>query len=256
MALALDATESKVVPIVKIGIERFNKKTTGQYPFVRDENANKLLNDIKNNPHVYVLACLMDKQVKAEKAWMIPQKIFNILGTSDFNELQKVSLNDFIRIFNDNKLHRFNNDMAETFYLGIERIKEKYHGNAAEIWQGNPSSAIVVYRFLEFKGCGIKIATMMANILAREFKIEFSDLYSIDVSPDVQIKRVMWRMGYVPKDASPEMIIYKARDLYPEYPGVIDLSCWEIGREWCRPNNPKCDECLVTKTCKKIIENE
>jgi len=244
--------------IIKIGIERFYKKTAGPIHFeVDDENAIKLLIDIKNNPHVLVLACLMDRQIKSKTAWTIPHKIFNILGTHDFNDLQKVEIEDLKKYFNDYKLHWLNNEMAGIFYSGIQDIKTKYHGNAAEIWQGNPSSATVVYRFLEFKGCGIKIATMITNILARDFKIEFSDHYSIDVSPDTHVKRVMQRMGYVPKEAKPEMIIYKARELYPKYPGIIDLSCWEIGRKWCHDKKkPECDECLVTKTCKKIIEDE
>ena len=63
----------------------------------------------------------------------------------------------------------------------------------------------------------------------------------------------MKRMGLVPKGANNEMIIYKAREINPEFPGVIDFSCWEIGREWCKPRKPLCDECLVTKDCKKLI---
>lgn len=240
--------------IVKIGKDYFNEKVGGQVHFVDDKEANDLLNDITKNPHVYVLACLMDRQIRAERAWMIPQKIFDIIHTSDFNELQNVSENKFIKIFNDNNLHRFNDSMAKIFYSGIQDIKTKYHGNAAKIWLGKPSSALVVYRFLEFKGCGIKIATMAANILARQYKIEFSDYYSIDISPDTHIMRVMWRMGYVPKEASREMVIYKARELYPEFPGIIDFSCWEIGRNWCEPNVPKCNECIVNKVCKKIKE--
>jgi len=238
--------------IVKIGIDYFNKKTNGQVHFVADKKANDLLNDIAKNPHVYVLGCLMDRQIKAEKAWMIPQRIFDILRTSDFNELQKVPLKRFIKIFNDNNLHRFNDTMAETFYSGIQDIKIKYHGNAAKIWLGKPSSALVVYRFLEFKGCGQKIATMAANILARQYKVEFSDYYSIDISTDIHIMRVMRRMGYVPKNASREMVIYKARELYPKFPGIIDLPCFHIGRNWCHPNNPRCKECIVNKVCKKI----
>jgi len=238
--------------IVKVGIDRFRREVRGQVHFVDDENANNLLNDIAKNPHVFVLGCLMDKQIKAERAWMIPQVVFDILGTSDFNELKELSLEKFIKIFNDNKLHRFNDNMAGVFHSGIEVIKTNYHGNAAEIWQGKPSSALVVYRFLEFKGCGIKIATMATNILARKYKIEFSDYHSIDVSPDVHVRRVMGRMGYVPKDASREMAIYKARELHPEFPGIIDFSIWEIGRNWCTSNNPKCNGCPVNNVCKKI----
>ena len=238
--------------IVEIGINYLNSKVGGQVHFVDDQKTNDLLNDITKNPHVYLLACLMDRQIKAEKAWMIPQKIFDILGTSNFTELVKVPEKTFKKIFNDSNLHRFNDSMAEIFFSGIQDIKTKYHGNAAKIWLGKPSSALVVYRFLEFKGCGIKIATMAANILARQYKIEFSDYNSIDISPDTHVMRVMYRMGYVPKEASREMVIYKARELYPEFPGIIDFPCFEIGRNWCDPSSPKCNECIVNKICKKV----
>lgn len=112
----------------------------------------------------------------------------------------------------------------------------------------------MVYRFLQFEGVGIKIATMAANILAREFKISFSDYYSIDILPDVHIFRVIRRSGLVSRNANAESIIYKARELNPEFPGIIDSSCWEIGRTWCRPKNPNCEECIIRTICKRIID--
>jgi len=55
--------------IVQIGIDRLNHSKREFIQFTFDERADKLMNDIDNNPHVYVLACLMDRQIKAEKAW-------------------------------------------------------------------------------------------------------------------------------------------------------------------------------------------
>lgn len=94
---------------------------------------------------------------------------------------------------------------------------------------------------------------MATNILARQFKVPFSDYYSIDISPDVHILRVLRRSGLVDKDASIDSIIYKARELCPEFPGIIDFSCWEIGRTWCRPRNPNCQECIIESECLKTI---
>jgi len=135
----------------------------------------------------------------------------------------------------------------------VHKILTDYDGNASLIWSGNPSSASVVYRFLQFNGCGVKIATMAANILARQFKIPFSDYYSVDISPDVHIFRVLKRTGLVPANADRESIIYKARELNPEFPGIIDYSCWEIGRKYCRPTKMLCESCPIESDCMKIL---
>ena len=219
--------------------------------FVDDKEQNKFLNDLKNFPHAFVLACLMDRQIRAERAWSIPYQIYKKIGDFDIYTLQQQGLEFYKNIFSKKSLHRFNDTSAEVFYNGICYIIDKYDGNANKIWSNNPSSAQVVYKFLEFSGCGIKIATMAANILARQFKIKMSDYYSIDISPDVHIKRVMYRLGFVEKEAQNEMIIYKARELNPQFPGIIDFVCWKIGREYCRPNfnECKCDECFMKNVC-------
>jgi len=239
--------------LVKIAKERFSNQESQIVHFVDDDNANAILNDLDKYPHAYVLACLMDRQIKAERAWAIPFEIYKYLDSFEFKKLEQLALDDLQKMFNQKKLHRFNNQMAGIFHSAILDMRNKYDGDASNIWNNNPSSSAVVYRFLEFKGSGIKISTMAANILARQFRIPFSDLYSIDISPDVHIIRVMKRMGYVPKDANNDMVIYKARELNPEFPGIIDFSCWEIGRNWCKPKNPLCDDCIVERECVKNI---
>jgi endonuclease-3 len=96
---------------------------------------------------------------------------------------------------------------------------------------------------------GPKIATMAANALAREFKVPLSDHYSIDVSVDVHVRRVFARLGLVPSDSTGDQIVYRARALHPDFPGLLDFPAWEIGRTWCRPQRPDCAACYMTEIC-------
>ncbi len=221
--------------------------------FTENEIANRYLNDIKYYPHYYALACIMDRQIKAEKAWLIPYQIAEKINNYKFNGLLELSIDDYLNLFHENSLHRFNNAMAKYFYLGVSKIHNEYKDNAALIWTGNVSSATIVRRFLQFEGVGIKIATMATNILVRDFKIPIRDRLCIDISPDVQVKRVFKRIGYINKNASVDDLIYCARELNPTYPGIFDLSAWEIGRKWCRPKNPKCAECYLNNLCPKLL---
>jgi endonuclease III len=238
--------------ILKLSKERFNEPKCGVIHFVDDREANRQLNDLTHHPHAFVLACLMDRQIPAERAWNIPGKVFSLVGGSDMKTLGAVKESHYIKLFTRAKLHRFSSKMASVFYNAIKRIKDEYQGNAALIWSGTPSSATVVGRFCGFDGCGVKIATMAANLLARKYKIPFSDYRAIDISPDVHVVRVMQRLGYVSRGADRMEVIYKARELYPDYPGIIDGLLWEVGRQYCSPATPDCTHCIIGKACKKV----
>ena len=79
--------------------------------------------------------------------------------------------------------------------LSAMDIDQQYHGDVSQICKGEPSSAEVVRRFLEFKGFGPKLANMTANILAMEFKVAYSDYLYMDVSADRHVKQVLSRLG-------------------------------------------------------------
>lgn len=211
--------------IVKILIEKGNKKLNKnpeKVEYAENPKADALLNDIENYPHAIVLACLMSRRIKSEKSCLIPYEVSREINGFEFEKLEQLSLEQLKGIFNREKLHIYNDKMAEVFYEGIQKIKEVYNGNASNIWKDCPSSATIVRRFLEFKGVGIKIATMTANILVRDFKIPMKDHTFIDVSPDVHVKRVFKRLGLVSENAGRNEIIYRAREYYPKYSGIFN----------------------------------
>lgn len=212
--------------------------------------ADTLLNDLNTHPHAFVLACVMDRQIKAEKAWLIPHLISEKLSGFSMSSLSSLSIVDVNRLMSQPEpLHRFVSIMSRFFHSAVQRISRQYSGNAANIWTGGYSSAEVVYRFLEFDGIGPKIASMAANILAREFKIQFSDYFSIDISADVHVRRVFARLGLCNHDSTVDQVIYKAKALHPEFPGMMDLPCWEIGRNWCKARHNNCECCYMNDLC-------
>lgn len=209
-----------------------------------------LLNDLEQFPHAFVIACVMDRQIKAELAWAIPYKLKQRIGDFDFATLYDLSEEQTKSYLNSpSPLHRFPDKMSECLYSVIQVIGDKYGGDASLIWSDTPSSADIIYRFLQIHGVGPKIATMATNILARNFQIEFKDYYAIDISADVHVKRVFHRLGLTEQSASTDEVIYKARALHPEFPGLLDFPCWEVGRRWCRPKTTSCSECYLGGVC-------
>jgi len=244
--------ETIISKLIEKGNDLLNKPFE-PLEFTKEKEVDKILNDIDNYPHQFVLACVMDRQIKAERAWKIPYSISKNINDFSFFGFLKLSENDLLKIFQENSLHRFNAIMAKYFFNAIQKIHTDYKDNVSLIWKENLPSATIVRRFLQFDGIGIKIATMATNILAREFKIPMKDKIYIDISPDVQVKRVFTRLGLISKNSSNDELIFCARELNPSYPGIFDLSAWEIGRNWCRPQNPSCNNCYLNELCPKII---
>jgi len=220
------------------------------HSFTGIEKYDALLNDLDRFPHAFVIGCVMDLQVKAEIAWAVPYKLQQRIGNFDFKSLYALSEEQTKSYFNSPApLHRFPEKMSECLYRVIQLIGDQYGGDASLIWSGTPSSADVIFRFLQIHGVGPKIATMATNILARSFRIKFNNYSAIDISADVQVKRVFYRLGFTDESASTNEIIYKARALYPEFPGLLDYPCWDVGRRWCRPKTTICSECYLGTVC-------
>ena len=200
-------------------------------------------------PHAYVLACIMDRQISAENAWIIPHNIYEAIGSFEMTDLKKLSEEDTISLFLKTSKHRYKEKMAKYFFSAVQRIANEYHSDAREIWNDEPPSGMLICRFLQFGGVGIKIATMATNILVRQFDVKLKDKSSIDVSPDIHVMRIFYRLGLISSENAKDEAIYMARALYPEYPGIVDYSCWDVGRNFCHSKTPDCSSCPFNSFC-------
>lgn len=240
--------------LIKRGKKLFvkaNRIENRQHFFTSNTQAGEFIEQIDKYPHAFLLGCLADMQVKADVAWNIPFALYKKLGTFKFKILHDLSKEKWMELMSSPKpLHRFPKRIGESFFNGIQRVKSEYSGNAANIWNKNLSSSEIVYRFLCFDGIGQKIATMATNILACFFQVSMSDHYSVDISVDRHIKKVFKRLGLVSPEAEESQIVFKARAINPEYPGLLDLPAFEIGRNWCKPIDPRCNECYMVDCCK------
>ena len=241
-------TVTKLLEEAEKVYEELQAKPIADLQYAKDEEIDSGLRDIENRPYLFVLACVMDRQITADKAWTIPYKVCQHFNINDFKGLVALTEEDLVTCFEQEKLHRYNEIMAKSFYAAVQRIQNVYNGDASLIWKGKPSSAEVVYRFLCFDGVGVKIATMATNLLARDYKVELKDKKAIDISPDVHVCRILCRLGLVESEER-NAVIYKAKEISPDFPGLLDGVCWKFGREFCHPQNPECAKCPLKNVC-------
>lgn len=227
----------------------------GKNQFTGIPEYDRKLSDLENYPHLFVLGCLMDRQIKAERAWKIPIDFAEQLLNGDYDFRAFINyfkspgaerqLSDFFK-----ERHRLINVMPDLFKKTIFRIYQDYQGDASQIWIGEIGSAELVYRFLQFDGVGQKIANMAAMILVRDFNIQLSNYHYIDIAIDAHVSRVMGRLGLVAEGSDPSMKIAKIRAINPKFPGKLDALLFYTGREFCGANSPKCvNGCTLRGLC-------
>ena len=165
----------------------------------------------------------------AERAWTVPAVLRERLGTFEMDELVKLDEEAWLRVMRQPPSpHRLTDVMATVLYRATQRVASHYGSDASLIWSDTPSSASLVRRFLEFYGAGPKIATMAANILVRQFHVPLRDFRYIDISADVQVRRVMARLGFVKEGASPEVVIYAHAISTPTTPVSSTSPCGRL----------------------------
>ena len=195
-----------------------------------EDDARALVNDLERYPHAFVLACIADRQTKADIAWGLPHVIREAASGFDFDTLLRLPERVWVSAIASSR-HPLPTDMERFLPAAIQHIGDKYRGDASRIWANGSSGAAVARRFLAFDGVGLKIANMAVNILIRDFEIELAAPMP-DIAVDTHVLRVFERLGLLDslehsklrslKDKQALRLPLRARELSPEWPGELD----------------------------------
>jgi endonuclease III len=201
----------------------------------------------------FLLGVIYSQGIPAEAVWPIPYNLFKMLGHLDPAVISKLSANDVLSLFNKlPRKPRYPRKMAYWTIEAAQKILNDYEGNVENIWGDSPTCSQVQERFEGFKGISQKKAAMTTETLVKKFDIPLKDRSGLDIAADREVIRIFKRCGFVEQEDK-NLVISKARQLNPEYPAILDRPCWEIGRSYCFPTNPDCNNCPIGDVCLRKI---
>jgi endonuclease-3 len=135
-----------------------------------------------------------------------------------------------------------------------KKIVDDYDGDVRNIWNNIKDPQIIYDRLKEFDGIGDALAKMGQFILVRQYGLAggISSRALMSVKPDIHVRRVVYRTG-IAKSEKTNVVVETFENLDLKSPADIDAALWEVGRKYCKPRNPKCDEesdsCPLNEVC-------
>ena len=254
------SAEEVVTCLKRVGAESREGKS-GVGGINVEQAALDLVNDLDDHPHAFVLACIADRQTKADIAWNLPHAIREKVGNFEFDTLKQLQKNEWASVLASSG-HRLATEMETRLPAAIRHIGDRYGGDASRIWADGSSGVAVARRFLAFDGVGPKIANMAVNILIRDHHVKLATPMP-DIAVDTHILRVFERLGLLGKLEHSEQrstkkrqqhrLKLRARELNPEWPGELDWPAWFVGRTWYHARrSPDCDQCEMRSVCPRV----
>lgn len=208
---------------------------------------------IKSSANTFLIGVLFTQGIPAERAWAGPYLLSQRLGHFDLLRLANEQEAVARAVAAPPALHRFVHTLPGWIASAAGRLTNEYAGSAGNIWPDGTGVAEVTARLQRFDGIGPKKATMATEILMRHFGARLTGVDQGSVAYDVHVRRVFLRAGMAESD-TPEAVVRAARRACPEAPGRLDLAAWLVGRDWCRPTHPACDQCRLGPVCPRLVE--
>ena len=121
---------------------------------------------LRRNANAALLGLLYDQRMRAEPAFMGPQRLEERLGHLDMRRIAEMDLEDLRAVFAAKPaIHRFTNRMAEMTHQIARVLTEEYAGDAANIWKDAPDFETIRARALRLPGYGPQKADKLRFVL-------------------------------------------------------------------------------------------
>lgn len=208
---------------------------------------------VKASPEAFLIGVLFTQGIPAERAWAAPYLLAGRLGHFDLARLAAERDAVTAAVAAPPALHRFVRTVPGWICSAADRVLRDFGGSAAAIWEPGTHVLEVQQRLLSFDGIGDKKAAMATELLRRYFGVPFAGVEHGSVAYDVHVRRVFLRSGLAEED-TPRSVAAAARDACPDAPGSLDLAAWLVGRDWCRPRDPRCDACRLASACPRLVD--
>jgi uncharacterized HhH-GPD family protein len=140
-------------------------RQTGTLAVTGDPDADQLLN---TDPLALVVGMLLDQQVPMEWAFRGPSTLLGRLGGLDAAAIAAMDPADFEAACREKPaIHRFPQSMAKRIQDLCQHVVDNYGGDAARIWKGVRSGAILYDRLVDLPGFGPEKAMIFTALLAK-----------------------------------------------------------------------------------------
>jgi len=225
--------------------------------------ASRLTTVLTNNPEAnellvsdawgFLAGVICDYQMPADRAWATPYNLAQRLGGWSVERIADDPEAVHAAFLGPPAIHRFPNQTTRFIVDGARRVIDEYGGDAAAVWNDQPTARDLQARLSEFLGISQKKAAMAVEILYAQLGVEIAEMEGSDIAYDVHVRRLMLRTGLAERDNVNHMV-EMARRAHPDRPGALDLPMWEIGRTWCHKREPECAACIIAAACPQFVD--
>jgi len=216
--------------------------------FASDPEADRL---VREDLFAFLMAASLDRGGQAFDLWNIPHRLQQEWGHLDPERIRVMAPDvlsaDPVIAHAPSQISRY--QLAKTVISLAQIVQTQHDGVPERMLEGSVSE--IMDKLQRVFGIGPNIARMIIILRILYFGLEPERRGYLLPKLDVHVQRVLERAGLV-SAATDESVGQLLEDRLMRDVAVIDQACWDIGRRYCRPNNPKCEQCPLARRCLKV----